>query len=395
MYYIHNLAKTSFLWLQRDAGIFKCQSNTFRVKLKDQVHAINTGANSINAILLEPFKPQIVTADTLGKIRVFDYIQCKKINEFHSGRTGSVKAPTKSLYRLNTLYNELLFTCAENGHVSAWRYYSKTGCSSPVTSWQSVLSSVGSSASFADQIICTIIPVFLIFQGIPEQPAIFALSRTHLGGALFAASSTLDKKSVINVWDLHREQCVSQLTTTPENVENFTYNHIYSSKFNSILYTAGSDGYLTLYDYRSNKIVSSSRYEDDIIGLAPEIEAEVYNLAIGHRSGKIDLIDFRKSSGSIKGATVKEIDGHSRGCMTVIQGHQAAPIFATATSSQVVKVWTSKGDQLGVVRPHTSILGQPIGPTKCLAFSPFSLKLASGGGDSICAVYSLEQIEQS
>lgn len=212
---------------------------------------------------------------------------------------------------------------------------------------------------------------------------------------MFAASSTLDKKSVINVWDLHRELCVSQLTNTPENLQNFKYNHIYSSQINSILYTSGSDGYLTLYDYRSNKMVSSSRYQDDIIGLAPEIEGEVYNLAIGHRSGKIDLIDFRKSGGSINGATVKEIDGHSRGSMTVIQGHQAAPMFATATSSQVVKVWTSKGDQLGVVRPHTSILGQPIGPTKCLAFSPFSLKLASGGGDSICAVYSLEQIEQS
>lgn len=185
------------------------------------------------------------------------------------------------------------------------------------------------------------------------------------------------------------------MTTTPENLENFKYRHIYSSQTNHILYTSGNDGYLTCYDYRSNSIVSHARYEDDIIGLAPEIEGEVYNLAIGHKSGKISLIDFRKSGGSSNEEIVKEIDGHSRGSMTVIQGHQAAPIFATATSSQVVKVWTSKGDQLGVVRPHTSILGQPIGPTKCLAFSPFSLKLASGGGDSICAVYSLEQIEQS
>lgn len=146
--------------MQRDAGILKCQSTTVRVKLKDQVHAINTGANSINAILLEPFKPQIVTADTLGKIRVFDYIQSKKINEFHSGRTGSSTAATKSLYRLNTLYNELLLTCAENGHISAWRYYSKTGSSSPVTSWQSVLSSVSSLTSSAGKLICTIIEVF-------------------------------------------------------------------------------------------------------------------------------------------------------------------------------------------------------------------------------------------
>jgi len=134
------------------------------VKLKDQVHAINTGANSIDAILLEPFKPQIVTADTSGKIRVFDYIQSKKINEFHSGRSGLPRAPTTSLYRLNTLYNELLLTCAANGHVSAWRYYSKTGCSSPVTSWQSVLSSVSSFEYSAYELIRLQSSVFSVFR---------------------------------------------------------------------------------------------------------------------------------------------------------------------------------------------------------------------------------------
>ncbi len=56
----------------------------------------------------------------------------------------------------------------------------------------------------------------------------------------------------------------------------------------------------------------------------------------------------------------------------------------------MVKVWSGGGDQLGVVRAHTSFLSQRVGPLSCLAFAPHDLLLASGGGDAIAAIYTIE-----
>jgi regulator-associated protein of mTOR len=45
----------------------------------------------------------------------------------------------------------------------------------------------------------------------------------------------------------------------------------------------------------------------------------------------------------------------------------------------VVKVWSSSGEQVGVVRAHSSFLAaHRIGPVTCLAFAPYELLLASG-----------------
>lgn len=111
-----------------------------KVRLREQVHAINTGARSIHAILLEPFKAQIVTADSDGVVRTFDYLYSKLQNEFMSNLQPFSKATgVRSLYRLNDLYNELLMCCSASGIVSIWRYYSKPDAQVLATSWRTVL----------------------------------------------------------------------------------------------------------------------------------------------------------------------------------------------------------------------------------------------------------------
>ena len=159
-----------------------------------------------------------------------------------------------------------------------------------------------------------------------------------------------------------------------------------------MLYTLSDEGNVELYDLRSHSLVSKQNIGKDAVGMIPELSGSEGYLISGHLSGRINFFDNRMNTPSSCLTLDKNIDGHSKGTMTVIHPHRNAPIFATATSSQVVKVWSARGDQLGVVRAHASILGQPIGPTKCLAFSPISLKLASGAEDNVCAVYSLEKI---
>jgi regulator-associated protein of mTOR len=235
---------------------------------------------------------------------------------------------------------------------------------------------------------------FIILQGVLHQPARYALSKEYLGGSLFSTTyKAKTGKKAVNIWDLHREYCVNEIVGS--SMEKRKYKQIEASKMGSQLYSLSADGQLELFDLRSNKCIGKHNIGDDVVGIIPELTGNERCVISGHRSGRINFFDNRMNTGEPCLILNQNIDGHSKGTMTVIHAHSNAPIFTTATSSQVVKVWSANGEQLGVVRAHTSILGHPVGPAKCLAFSPFSLKLASGGEDSVCAVYSLEPVPGS
>lgn len=54
---------------------------------------------------------------------------------------------------------------------------------------------------------------------------------------------------------------------------------------------------------------------------------------------------------------------------------------------QVLKLWSPRGEQQGVIRATASFLAQRVGPVHCLSFHPYRLLMASGGGDPIIALY--------
>lgn len=54
---------------------------------------------------------------------------------------------------------------------------------------------------------------------------------------------------------------------------------------------------------------------------------------------------------------------------------------------QVLKLWSPRGEQQGVIRATASFLAQRVGPIHCLSFHPYRLLMASGGGDPILALY--------
>lgn len=175
--------------------------------------------------------------------------------------------------------------------------------------------------------------------------------------------------------------------------EGFRCTHVEATPESGKVCVASSNE-LKIYDLRStSNLVGTAKLDSDLVGIAAEVGNREHLTIIGYRNGRLVFLDNRMTAQSSNVRPVKEINAHSKGELSVIKGHKIAPIFATATASQVVKIWSLAGEQMGVVRAHSSILGHPIGPTKCLAFAPFSLKLASGGGDSICAVYSLEEID--
>lgn len=61
------------------------------------------------------------------------------------------------------------------------------------------------------------------------------------------------------------------------------------------------------------------------------------------------------------------------------------------TASQVVKVWTDSCEVVGAIRAQTTLMAHKMGPVTCMAWHPYQPLLAAGGGDSVCAVYAIDQ----
>lgn len=142
-----------------------------------------------------------------------------------------------------------------------------------------------------------------------------------------------------------------------------------------------------------------------LAGMVAEAGGTPHHLALAYPTGQLAFLDVRMLSDAgaqagngpasaprrLEAGVWKAVEAHSKGTLTALAGHPHAPLLATATSSQVVKVWGAGGEQVGVVRAHSSFLAaHRIGPVTCLAFAPYELLLASGSADAVAAVYALE-----
>lgn len=81
-------------------------------------------------------------------------------------------------------------------------------------------------------------------------------------------------------------------------------------------------------------------------------------------------------------------EAHRTGKLTTLCAHPHAPIFATASDNQVVKVWTERGEMSSSIRAKQQAPVR-MGKITCMAFTPFAPRLATGASDSCCTLYSM------
>ena len=107
-------------------------------------------------------------------------------------------------------------------------------------------------------------------------------------------------------------------------------------------------------------------------------------LITGSVTGEIKFWDLRAMNSSIK-----TIEAHGKGSpMTAMSVHDHAPIIASGSHNQFIKLFNIEGETLDMIRYHEGFLGQRIGPVSFLAFHPHKIFLAAGATDSIISIYS-------
>ena len=76
-----------------------------------------------------------------------------------------------------------------------------------------------------------------------------------------------------------------------------------------------------------------------------------------------------------------------RGSLTALAIHRHAPIIASGSAKQLIKVFSLEGDPLNTIRYYPTIMAQKIGSVSCLTFHPYEVLLAAGAADALVSVH--------
>ena len=97
------------------------------------------------------------------------------------------------------------------------------------------------------------------------------------------------------------------------------------------------------------------------------------------QAGDIQFLDIRSHN-----EAYLTIHAH-RGSLTALAIHRHAPVIASGSAKQIVKVFSLDGDQLSTIRYYPTFMAQRIGSVSCLTFHPYRRILVADACVSIFA----------
>jgi len=288
---------------------------------------------------------------------------------------------------INESFDALLMLGADNGTVSIWRDSATT----PVASSSSTSRHPPPLSPPQDG--ATLASAFLALPDVAET--------TRGSGLIFSwqqVSGTLvvgGNSSSMRVWDLGREQCVRVFATGLDTCTTALASRsvTYPSAFEggggggegeplSWTFAGFADGTTAIFDERVQGLgrVAVAR-EHSAWVVAAYLRPDATEVITASVRGSVKFWDLRTMR------TFKTLEVH-KSPLTALAVHPCAPIMATGSHAQFIKILTLGGEQLGgIIKYHDGFLGQRIGPVSCLAFHPVKMLLAAGATDSIVSLY--------
>lgn len=335
-------------------GIAKCQHSSV-TKLNNQIASWDTRFETgTKATLLLPFSPIVVAADENERIRVWNYEEATPLNSFDN-HNPSDRGVSK-LCLVNELDDGLLLIASSEGNVRIWKDYTLKGRQKLVTAFSSIQSHrPGARASNA------------------------VVDWQQQSGYLYAASEV----SSILLWDLDKEQNISSFSSSSDS----TVSALSASQIPGDRVAAGYvDGSVRIFDVRAPDIpacttrLHTQRVEKVVgIGFQPGLDPD--KIVSASQAGDIQFLDIRNPS-----EAYLTIDAH-RGSLTALAIHHHAPVIASGSAKQIVKVFSLDGEQLSIIRYYPTLMAQRIGSVSCLTFHPYRVLLAAGAADACVSIH--------
>ncbi|KAK8364796.1 hypothetical protein V6Z12_A02G006100 [Gossypium hirsutum] len=336
--------------------IAKCQhSSVSKLNNNSQIASWDTKFETgTRTALLQPFSPIVIAADENERIRVWNYEEATLLNGFDNH-----DFPEKGISKLcllNELDDSLLLVASSDGNIRIWKDYTLRGKQKHVTAFSSI-------------------------QG--HKPGVRSLNAVvdwqQQSGYLYASGEI----SSIMLWDLDKEQLVNSIPSSSDcSVSALASSQVHAGQF-----AAGFvDGSVRLYDIRTpDMLVRTTRPHTQqvarVVGIGFQPGLDQGKIVSASQAGDIQFLDIRSQRD-----TDLTIDAH-RGSLTALAVHRHAPIIASGSAKQLIKVFSLKGEQLGTIRYQHTFMAQKIGSVSCLTFHPYQVLLAAGAADACVSIY--------
>ncbi|XP_027349424.1 regulatory-associated protein of TOR 1 isoform X1 [Abrus precatorius] len=304
--------------------------------------------------LLQPFSPIVIAADENERIRIWNHEEATLLNSFDNH-----DFPDKGISKLcliNELDDSLLLAASSDGNIRIWKDYTLKGKQKLVTAFSSIHG---------------------------HKPGMRSLNAVvdwqQQCGYLYASG----EMSSIMLWDLDKEQLVNSIPSSSDcSVSALAASQVHGGQF-----AAGFvDGSVRLYDVRTPEMLvcglrPHTQRVEKVVGIGFQPGLDQGKIISASQAGDIQFLDIRNHSG-----TYLTIEAH-RGSLTALAVHRHAPIIASGSAKQLIKVFSLGGNQLGTIRYYPTLMAQKIGSVSCLSFHPYQVLLAAGAADACVCIY--------
>ncbi|XP_022733761.1 regulatory-associated protein of TOR 1-like isoform X2 [Durio zibethinus] len=335
--------------------IAKCQhSSVSKLNNNSQIASCDTRFETgTRTALLQPFSPVVIAADENERIRIWNYEESTLLNGFDNH-----DFPEKGISKLcllNELDDSLLLVASCDGNIRVWKDYTLRGQQKLVTAFSSI-------------------------QG--HKPGVRSLRAVvdwqQQSGYLYSSGEIS-----FMLWDVDKEQLVSSILSSSD----CSISALASSQVHAGQFVAGFvDGSVRLYDSRTpDSLVCTTRPHtqqvERVMGIGFQPGLDQGKIVSASQAGDIQFLDIRSQRDAYL-----TIDAH-RGSLTALAVHRHAPIIASGSAKQLIKVFSLEGEQLGTIRYQHTFMAQKIGSVNCLTFHPYQVLLAAGSADSCVSIY--------
>eukprot|EP01027_Heterolobosea_sp_BB2_P013912 GEZU01020017.1.p1 GENE.GEZU01020017.1~~GEZU01020017.1.p1 ORF type:complete len:840 (-),score=234.87 GEZU01020017.1:152-2344(-) len=325
-------------------------------KLEDQIGILGNDTEYVSTMRFHPFEPLLFVADENDGISVWNWEQGVRNNTFYCGRR--LNGRITSIDLINEHDNTLLLIASSTGNIMVYKDTYQLNAQSLVTSFRAAPEAVSTG----------------------QGPGI--ITEWQQDNGLLYVSGEI---GTVKIWDVERELCAQSIETQTDTcVSSLTSD---KTGGGHMLVAGCGDGSIRIFDRRMpgehSLVAVLKEHQNWIVDVSMQKTTNAQFIS-GSVSGDIKFWDVRMD------ASTRTIEAH-RSAMTALAVHDYAPILASGSNNQFIKVFNTSGDTLSMIYYHDGFLGARIGPVSCLAFHPYRLCLAAGATDSIISIYSGEK----
>ena len=301
-------------------------------------------------LLFHPFESQLLAAGTGDQIAVWDILQAEKVRVFSN--QNQVGTRVTSMLFANEDADLHLVTGSSDGIVRVWRdFASRDVAPKMVTSW------------------CALPRLLSVANG-----SGLLLDWQDRGRLLAAGDATN-----VLLWDLVSESVAQDIPT----LNAFSVTAVAFNPFAPSVFAIGCGDYtLSVFDLRQPARSPAVSLRPPQPNVKNPILRAAFTSATELVSGALNQVriwDIRRPAPTLAFAD----DG-----LVAFDVHRHAPLMASGSSGQRVRIYNFKGDVRHDIKFHSGLYSRRIAPVTAIALHPYQLMVAAALTDSSTCVFS-------